>query len=269
MRTETDQSLLVERADADLILARRDEFLGLVSHDLRNELSAIGLSIVQIIRNAPEGDRGRMIFRLATNVHRVTLRMGRLLGDLLDVVSIQAGQFTVIRERQDAARVVREIVETLHPLAAAKDISLRFATGDAPRNVSFDRQRILQAIENLVLNALKFTPAGGVITVGLTTEGNRLRFSVKDTGQGIAPDDLDAIFERYAQGAHAQQRGLGLGLYIARHIVEAHDGAIWAESSIGRGSTFFITLPMTDDARRLVRRARPRRSPSDLHPARA
>jgi signal transduction histidine kinase len=246
MRGETDRSLLVERADADTILSRTDEFLGLISHDLRNELTAIGFGIGKIMKDAPEDDAGRAILRAAKNVPRAGLRMGRLVGDILDIVSIEAGRFTVIPERQDGARVVEEIVETFQVLAVDGGIRLEHARprGALPK-VRFDRHRVLQVLGNLLLNALKFTPAGGRITVGAAIEGNRVRFSVSDTGRGIAPDQLEAIFERYAQGPGAEKRGLGLGLYIARHIIEAHGGTIWAKSSIGRGSTFCFSLPMT------------------------
>jgi signal transduction histidine kinase len=190
--------------------------------------------------------------------------MSRLVGDILDIVSIEAGRFTVIPERQDGARVVDEIVETFEGLAVEKDITLESSRPRAPLpTVCFDRQRILQVLGNLVLNALKFTPAGGRITVGVAIEGNRVRFNVSDTGSGIAPDQLEAIFERYAQGPDAERLGLGLGLYIARHIIESHNGAIWAESSLGRGSTFCFELPMTADLcapRRRVRQNRPRKA---------
>jgi signal transduction histidine kinase len=269
MRGKTDRSLSAERADADSLLARRDEFLGLVSHDLRNELTAVSLGVVRIINTAAEGDVDRVIFRVAANVHRVTLRMSRLVDDLVDLVSIDADRFIVIPERQDAARLVSEIVETFGPLAVEKDVSLAVSGRPGPTNGRFDRHRILQALANLVLNAIKFTPAGGHVDVGVAAARNRIHFSVSDTGPGIARDQLEAIFERYAQGAQNRHQGLGLGLYIARHIVEAHQGAIWAESAIGRGSTFHISLPITTDLPRPARRARRGRAHAELRMARA
>jgi signal transduction histidine kinase len=168
-------------------------------------------------------------------------------------VSIDADRFIIVPERQDAARLVSDVVETFQPLAVEKDIALAVSGRPGPANGRFDRHRIHQALANLVLNAIKFTPAGGHIDVGVATARNRVRFRVSDTGRGIPTDRLEAIFERYTQGPGTQHQGLGLGLYIARHIVEAHQGTIWAESALGRGSTFHITLPITS---RLPLRAR-------------
>ncbi len=242
-RDNTDRSLLLERVDADEIVARRDDFLGMVSHDLRNELGGIGLGVARLIRDASDDDAGRKVFRTASNIQRITVRMSRLIGDLLDVVSIEVGKFTVVVEDCNVARIVDELVESFQAIAAAKDISLTSNIVRGPLAARCDHQRILQVLGNLVSNALKFTPSPGRVTVCAERKGDEIWCSVADPGPGIAADRMQAIFDRFSQGTGADRSGLGLGLYIAQRIIDAHGGRIWAKSSPGRGSTFTFTLP--------------------------
>ena len=245
-RSDTDAGLLLERATADEVLSKRETFLGMVSHDLRNELAGIAMSVAQIVKNASHDDAGGKIFRSATNVQRIALRMSRLIGDLLDVASIEAGKFMVTPEDHAVGRVVEDVIESFQSIASAKEISLVGEATTEFAQAKFDHQRILQVLGNLLTNALRFTPQGGRVTVRAERRqgdnGGETWFSVSDTGPGIAANRLTAIFERYEQGAFADRKGLGLGLYIAKRIVEAHGGRIWAESS-GGGSTFKFTLP--------------------------
>jgi signal transduction histidine kinase len=242
-RRDTDQGLLLERVDADAVISRRDEFLGMVSHDLRNELGGIALSVAQILKHVTDDDPGRKIFRSATNIQRVNLRMSRLIGDLLDVVSMDIGKFTVVVEDYDVCRTIGDIVESFTPIASAKGIALKVKLVDDSLPARFDHQRIQQVLGNLITNALKYTSEGGTVVVCAERRGEDVRFVVEDSGLGIAADRLTTIFERFSQGGRSDRKGLGLGLYIARRIVEAHGGKIWAESEVGRGSTFYFTLP--------------------------
>jgi signal transduction histidine kinase len=245
-RNETDAGLLLERATIDEVVNRRETFFGMVSHDLRNELSGIAMSVAQIVKNASNDDAGTKIFRSATNVQRITLRMSRLIGDLLDVASIESGKFTIVTAAHDVRQVVEDVVESFQSIASAKGISLDGEPVAESIDVKLDHQRILQVLGNLLTNALRFTPQGGRISIRAERRqgdnGGETLFSVSDTGPGIAADRLETIFERYAQGPLADRKGLGLGLYIAKRIVEAHGGTIWAESS-GSGSTFKFSLP--------------------------
>ena len=243
-REETDQSLLLERVDADDIVARRDDFLGMVSHDLRNELGAIALNVAHQLRNVTDDEAGRRNFRSATNIQRISLRMSRLIGDLLDVVSIQVGKFTIVPEDRDARRAVDDAVESFLPIAAAKDIALAGKTIDDAILARFDHQRILQVLGNLLTNALKFSSQGGRVSVSAERNGDDVCFSVADEGPGIPADRLETIFDRFSQGSRLDRKGLGLGLYIAKRIVDAHGGRIWVDSEVGRGSTFQFTLPV-------------------------
>lgn len=242
-RKATDQSLLLERADADELLNRRDDFLGMVSHDLRNELSGIALSAAQIIGVAADDEAGRRVFRSATNIRRITLRMSRLIGDLLDVVSIQVGKFTIVPEERDARSAIEDVVESFRPIAEAKDIHLEGETSDEAISAPFDYQRILQVLGNLLTNALKFSSQGTRVTVCANRRGDEVCFSVADEGPGIPADRVQTIFDRFSQGSRLDRKGLGLGLYIANRIVEAHGGKIWVDTEVGRGSTFCFTLP--------------------------
>ncbi len=243
-RRDTDRSLLLERASADQILARRDEFLGMVSHDLRNELTAMALSLTHVLQNAAHDERGRKVFRAATTIQRINLRMSRLIADLLDVASLEAGKFTVVTQDVRVSTAVDEIVASFAPIASAKGISLTIQRLDTSLSACFDRQRIQQVLGNLLVNALTYTPAGGAIVVRAQRKGRAICFAVSDEGPGIDAARLERVFDRYSRGPGAERHGLGLGLYIARRIVEAHEGRIWAESTPGRGSTFRFTVPL-------------------------
>jgi len=242
-REETDQSLLLERVDADELVTRRDDFLGMVSHDLRNELGVIALNVAQIIPRVTDDEAGRRVFRSATNIQRITVRMSRLIGDLLDVVSIQVGKFTIVPEDGDARRAAEDGVESFLPIAAAKEIALEDKTTADTIPARFDHQRILQVLGNLITNALKFSAQGGRVSVSVERKGDEVTFSVADEGPGIPADRVAIIFDRFSQGSRLDRKGLGLGLYIAKRIVEAHGGRIWVDSEVGRGSTFFFAFP--------------------------
>ena len=138
---------------------------------------------------------------------------------------------------------IEDIVESFAPIAGAKRIDLTGSVVGTPLLARFDRYRIQQVLANLLTNALKHTQEGGRVVVCAERQGDDVRFIVEDSGSGIAPDLLPTIFERFSQGGRPDRTGLGLGLYIARRIVEAHGGEIWAESEPGRGSKFRFTLP--------------------------
>ncbi len=240
-RKETDEDLFRERKRSDDALAVRDEFLGIVSHDLRNMLSSIVLSASLIEANA-EGDHAARVVDHARRIRRGSARMNRLVGDLVDVASIESGALAVTRESADAALVVAEAVESFQALAAANQVSLRVEMAP-PLPGTFDPARILQVLTNLLSNAIKFTSSGGEVTVRAQHAGADLSISVADTGGGIPVDKLEVVFQRFLQLNANDRRGLGLGLYISKCIVQGHGGRIWAESEVGAGSTFFFTLP--------------------------
>jgi signal transduction histidine kinase len=168
--------------------------------------------------------------------------MARLIGDLVDIASIDAGKLAVAPVTIDARSIVVEALETWGPPALAKGIVVEAVAGGAV-SATLDSQRILQVLGNLITNAVKFSASGARILIGVEEIGGEARFFVKDTGVGIPEDKLEAIFERFWQIGKNDNRGLGLGLYISRCLVEAHGGVIWAESELGSGSTFLFTVP--------------------------
>jgi signal transduction histidine kinase len=242
-RATTDQELLTERARADEALAARDDFLGMVSHDLRTLLGGIAMRAAMLVRNASEDEAGQRTRRDAGSIQHFTARMNRLIGDLIDVASIEAGRLSVETRPEDAIRLVRETVETFQPAASAKGLSLDAEVARDSLLARFDHERILQVLANFLSNAIKFTPEGGRISIRVEPMEEEVRFSVTDTGPGIAEDKLERVFERFWQVRTSDKRGLGLGLYISKCIVEAHGGRIWAESRTDGGSSFFFTLP--------------------------
>lgn len=242
-RRETDKDLLSERARSDDAVATRDDFLGIVSHDLRNMLGAIVGFAGLIAKAELQENHKEQVLVHAQRIQRSGARMNRLIGDLVDVASIEAGVLAVTREVGDPAPVVMEAVDTFQGQAAASGVSL-VADVRAPSLVSFDPARILQVLTNLLSNAIKFTPQGGRVVVRVERIADELRFAISDTGAGIPEDKLEVVFERFRQVETNDRRGIGLGLYISKSIVQGHGGKIWAESKLGEGSTFCFTLPI-------------------------
>ena len=240
---ETDERLVLERARSDGAVIARDDFMAMVSHDLRTLLGGIALATHVQIRRAPADEGGRAAVVEAKRVQRLIARMNRLIGDLDDVASIESGRFRVTRKERDGRKVVLDCVEAFEPSAAIKHITLSARVPERAVMAKLDDQRILQVLANLVGNALKFTPANGSITLQVEPTDGGMRVSVTDTGPGIAEENLEAVFERFWQVGEADHRGRGLGLFISRQIVEAHGGRIWATSELGKGTTFVFTLP--------------------------
>ncbi len=244
-RDTTDRFLLTERARADDALAHRDDFLGMVSHDLRNLLGGIVLSTAVMSETTPDGDVGNALLVGAARIQRYAARMNRLIGDLLDVASIDRGELAVTRTPGDLRATIAEAIDLFQVAASKKDIQIQLERSAGPILGDFDHGRILQVLANLITNALKFTANGGVVSIRAARASAELSISIRDTGCGIPAGALEDVFERFWQAGEHDRRGSGLGLYISRCIVEAHGGKIWAESVVGTGSTFSLTFPVT------------------------
>jgi signal transduction histidine kinase len=241
-REATDQHLLTERSRSDHEIASRDDFLGIVTHDLRNLLGGIVLSASLLAENAPAGGAGETARSSSARIHRYAARMNRLIGDLVDVVSIDAGRLAMTPSMSDAGELVVEAVDTFQASAVAKGLVLRAEVAGVLA-AEFDRDRLLQLLANLISNAIKFTASGGTIVVRGERVGEAIRLSVRDDGVGIAREVIETIFGRFWQVGKNDRRGLGLGLYISRCIAEAHHGTIVADSRPGAGSCFTCTIP--------------------------
>jgi signal transduction histidine kinase len=204
-------------------------------------LGIIAMNADMIERQAQVGPA--QVTRYSVSIKRATAQMTRLVSDLLEVASFEAGKIVLQRRCLDARGLVQQITDTFAAVSSTKELELAARTPNRPSPGNFDPDRISQVLINLIGNALKFTPPGGRISVSVEPVGTDLCFAVADSGEGISPEEIKTIFERYAQVKRSDHRGLGLGLYIARRLVEAHGGRIWVESTAGQGSTFFFSIP--------------------------
>ncbi len=243
-RDKTDRFLLTERSRSDREIAHRDDLLGMVSHDLRNLLAGIVMTAEVLARKTGDSADGALVRAGTERIERYAASMNRLIGDLVDVASIDAGVLAMTRTRGDGGKLVLEAVDTFRAAAAAKQITLEFEVTPGELLADFDHDRLLQVFANLLSNAIKFTAPNNTITVRAGRDGSALHFSVEDRGVGVPAEMLDLIFERFWQVGKNDRRGTGLGLYISRCIVEAHTGKIWAVSSVGTGTTVHFTIPI-------------------------
>ena len=219
----------------------RDEVLAVVSHDLRNPISAIAMC-ARILREAPPSDPAERE-KMLTAITEATVWMQTMIRDLLDVSAIEAGRLSVDRQPAALGPIVSAAVGMVGGEVEQRSVRLVVDLAPDLRPVNVDASRIVQVITNLLGNAVKFTGAGGMVTVRAANGPTSVVVSVEDTGIGIEREALSRIFDRFWQARATPRRGSGLGLTIARGIIEAHGGRIWVESEAGRGSVFSFTLP--------------------------
>ncbi|MEA2766640.1 MAG: hypothetical protein QOK07_3044 [Gemmatimonadaceae bacterium] len=239
-------AVVVEHArlfhQAEQATRARDDVLAVVAHDLRNPLNTVTMAISLMLETTPiERTQER---RQQEIVRRAADRMNRMIQDLLDVKRMESGHLTMDLKAESADVLVTDTIDMLRPLATGSGIVMEASVADGLPAVLADAARIQQVLSNLVGNAVKFTPRQGQITVSADLLDKEVRFAVIDTGPGIPPEQVPHIFGRFWQARSADRRGIGLGLAIAKGIVEAHSGRIWVESQVGVGSTFYFTLPI-------------------------
>jgi signal transduction histidine kinase len=244
-RLEIERARLLDREHeareaAEAAVRARDEVLRIVAHDIGNSLSAVKIHALVLERTLPAED-GEARKRTAA-IRDLTAQMDRLRQDLLDVAAIEAGRLSVEPVPIEVGQVVHDAVEALSELAAHKGVALSAVVEPRLPRVPADRERVMQVLANLGGNAVKFTPAGGAVELRAEREADAVRVSCTDTGPGIAAEDLPHVFDRFWQARSTRRAGAGLGLAIAKGIVEAHGGEITAESTPGEGSTFSFTL---------------------------
>jgi signal transduction histidine kinase len=206
-RESTDRFLRSERRHSDDALVNRDDFLAIVTHDLRDLLGGIVTSAAVISKSAPENAEGTDARLQTQRIQRYAARMNRLIGDLTDVASIDAGKLAVAPALGDLAVLIAEAEDTFKATASAKGISLETRISAAPLTARFDHDRILQVLANLIANSFRFTPEGGNILICGEREAGSVRLSVVDTGSGIPEGALNSIFERFAQAGGKDRRG--------------------------------------------------------------
>lgn len=223
----------------------REKMVAVVSHDLKNPLSTIQMAVSFLLEDiVPDDEAHAMERRQLSAVKREAGRMHRLIHDLLDMNAIEAGKLHVHRSAQEIAPLVDEVVETLRPLAHAKQIEIALEAPPELPVVHADRDRLFQVFSNLGGNAIKFTPSGGRVVIRVRQGDDTVEFDVADTGPGIPPGDLSRVFDRYWQAKKTANLGSGLGLTIAKGIVEAHGGRIDVSSVQGEGTVFSFTIPL-------------------------
>ena len=263
-REETDEHLLRERqqtdSEADLhsklltneqslhsftkaALTTRDEFLAIVSHDLRSPIATIidfaGL-LLDRSSSAQFDEESKTWLEVISRNAKTCLR---LVKDILDIDRFAEGKLELNLVSCDLENVIKEQVESLLHIAAERGILLRAIPSNISTVGKFDRDRIAQVLSNLLGNALKFTPIGGSVTLRAQQTEEEVEVSVSDTGPGISTEQQGRIFDRFAQITNKERTGLGLGLYISKMLIEAHQGRLWVVSALGSGSRFSFTLP--------------------------
>jgi signal transduction histidine kinase len=253
-RLETERAELLRaereaRAAAEAAVNARDEVLRIVAHDIGNSLSAVKIHAMVLERTLPADGQAEARKRTEA-IRNLTQQMDRLRQDLLDVAAIEAGRLSFEPHETALREVVDDVLGTVAGQAGEKGLTLEAEVSPDLPAVWADRERLHQVLGNLVGNAVKFTPAGGRVSVTARldpTAGEEghpgVRVAVEDTGPGISAEHLPHVFDRFWQARSTRRAGAGLGLAIARGVVEAHGGRIWAASEPGQGTTFEFTLP--------------------------
>ncbi len=231
--------VLLEEARA--ATKRFEEVLAVVAHDLRNPLGVIHLAAQWLLEEGGALDAtGR---GLAASIVRALAESNRIIENLLDEARLQGGGVTLERSRHRVQDLLDD-ANDLRPLALKRGIALDVRPAVAQRDLCCDRAKIAQVLSNLVGNAIKFSPGGSAVTVWAEDTDQGIRLAVRDQGPGIPAEARPHLFERFWQQTVRGAAGVGLGLYIAKGIVDAHGGQIWVESQEGTGSTFFVSLPV-------------------------
>lgn len=265
-RQHTDSDLSNERKNSDLAalersallssekdlhnitkteLLSRNQFLAMVSHDLKNPLAAVLLSVdllqKQLDKKTVDAEK---IVQCLKIIEQSARNMNRMINELLDLERISNDKLVLDLKRYDICLLLRECMDLFGPLAASKSLTLELAPCLEAMPVEIDHDRIFQVLSNLIGNALKFAPAEGIIKLSSEAKTDSVEISVSDNGPGIPEENRKEIFDRFSQFHTKDRQGLGLGLFIAKWIVEEHQGRIWVSSNSGSGSVFTFTLPL-------------------------
>lgn len=239
------------RAEAQAASDLKDEFLAVMSHELKNPLNLIQLN-AELLGRLPEARALPAVVRASEIIRKTVLTQAQIIDDLLDLSRMNTGKLSLHREPLDCSATVHTIVEALAGEAADKRIDLAVDVAETPLMIDADRARIEQVVWNLLSNALKFTPGGGRVAVSLGRDTGFARLVVRDSGRGIPPDFLPRVFQMFQQaepGTARRQGGLGIGLALVKHIVELHGGSVLAESAgSGQGACFTVKLPLPGHA---------------------
>jgi two-component system sensor histidine kinase GlrK len=224
----------------------KSDFFSLMSHELRTPLTTIKEGTNLLIEGMGNDGEGDKMERLLNIISEESNRLINLVNSLLDLSKMEAGMMVFNFTRTDVANLIGQVAREIEPLAETRKIRIETSVRDGLPSIKADRERVLQVLRNLMGNAVKFTPEGGSVTVSSMTVNGGVSVSVADTGAGIAEENLGTIFDKYQQvtlAGSSKIKGTGLGLSIVKHIIDAHGGKIWVESSPGKGSVFTFVLP--------------------------
>lgn len=220
----------------------KDDFLHSITHDLRNPMTSIR-GFLKFLNDGVAGPLNEQQKKMLSIMDRASLRLLVLINDILDIAKLEAGRMTLSLTECDMKPIAQRALEISEGLALKKQIKLVLDAPDTLPVSNCDPELIERVFINLVSNSLKFTPEAGMVTIRLRTAGDKIEGAVIDTGEGIPPDYVESIFDKFKQVAGQRKGGTGLGLTICKHIVEAHLGRIWAESKLGEGATFIFQIP--------------------------
>jgi len=224
----------------------KSQFVSVAAHQLRTPLSIIKWSLSMMI----QGELGSLTAEqkeILEKTNQTNERMIRLINDLLNVARIEEGRFLYKPQAVDFTELLQTVIDPIQSLANEKKIKVEINLTDGSKIVKADTEKLALAVKNLIENAIYYTESGGVVKISLKRQGNDLEFFVQDTGIGIPKDQQHRIFGKFFRGDNAVRKeteGTGLGLFIAKNIIEAHKGRIWFESTEGEGTTFFFSLPI-------------------------
>lgn len=223
--------------------AMKSKFMSMASHDLSNSLMTLQVSFEMLAGTIkPDEDQRKRMQYISNGIGQIA----RLIEDLVDWASIEQGKFRLETNLFDPGVMVEEVVVGPQARAGARGLTLRTEIAKNLPTLSADKKRLVQVLNNLLENAIRHTPKGGLVTVRVERDGTAVRFAVVDNGDGIAPSDQERLFESFYQGAGSTGGRLGLGLSISREIVHSHKGRIWVESpGLGKGAAFLFTVPAT------------------------
>ena len=220
----------------------RENILNIVSHDLRSPLSSILMNTDFLIRGVDSGKHSVHNKHLLVNIKESSKRMNRLIDDLLDSVKFESGQFKLNKTRSEIKAIINSSIAESTRAANAKNIKLIIDIRDPSMKIECDNQRIIQVLNNLIGNAIKFAPENSEIQIKLWDSSDKIGICVRDQGPGISPENQRMLFSRW-QAKETAHQGTGLGLFISKKIIDAHQGGIWVSSEEGQGSVFCISLP--------------------------
>ena len=248
--TRSAKELNTALAEAQAAVRSREDVVAVVSHDLKNPLSIVHGSLgplKKLLLELEPGPRAAQLNKIAVRIEYATRRMNRLITDLLDLAKIREGRLEVSFKDELTAQLMAEAFHQMSALAEQRPAELLIEELTKAR-VRCDHDRVIQVLDNLIGNAIKFSPEGGTVTLRVEAAGPVCTFSVRDEGPGIPQEQLPMLFDRFWRAPRVTSvSGTGLGLAIAKEIVEAHQGRIWVESIVGKGSSFFFTLPRSPD----------------------